>query len=330
MEIEGLTKRRYVRTIAVAAIVAMAALCLTPLAGPTNIGLGRVLAHETPDYEVFVSLRIPRVLLAMLAGGALSLAGAVFQALLRDALAEPYTMGVSSGASLGAVATIVFGWQRIGVWGGALAGAAAVLIIVLGIAGAGRRISSFTLLLAGIAINSMCGAMILFIHSVAGLTESFSVSRWLMGGMDAVEYSTLGWLALAILPAVGLTFARATSWNLMAVGDDWAAARGVSVKPLLVVGYLAGALLTAPVTAITGPIGFVGLIVPHALRLWVGADHRVLLPCSFLVGAAFLATCDAVARVVLAPADLPVGVVTALLGGPFFIWLLRTRRRGSL
>jgi iron complex transport system permease protein len=330
MEIEGLTKRRYVRTIAVAAVVALAALFLTPLAGPTHVGFGRVLARETPDYEVFVSLRIPRVLLAMLAGGALSLAGAVFQALLRDALAEPYTMGVSSGASLGAVATIVFGWHRIGVWGGALAGAAAVLIIVLGIAGAGRRISSFTLLLAGIAINSMCGAMILFIHSVAGLTESFSVSRWLMGGMDAVEYSTLGWLALAILPAVALTFARATSWNLMAVGDDWAAARGVSVKPLLVVGYLAGALLTAPVTAITGPIGFVGLIVPHALRLWVGADHRVLLPCSFLVGAAFLATCDAVARVVLAPADLPVGVVTALLGGPFFIWLLRTRRRGSL
>jgi iron complex transport system permease protein len=330
MGIEGLTARRYALAIGAAALVAATALVVTPLIGPTRVELARALAHESPDYEVLVSLRIPRVLLAMLTGGALSLAGAVFQALLRDALATPYTMGVSSGASLGAVAAIVFGWRRIGIWGGALGGAGIVLVMVLGIAGAGRRMSSFTLLLAGIAINSMCSAMILFVHSVAGLTQSFSVARWMMGGMDAVEYSTLGWLALTILPATAVVLARGTSWNLMAVGEDWAAARGVSVKGLLLTGYLAGALLTAPVTAVTGPIGFVGLIVPHGLRLWVGADHRVLLPCSFLVGAAFLAACDAVARVVLAPADLPVGVVTALLGGPFFIWLLRTRRRGSL
>jgi len=265
----------------------------------------------------------------MLTGGALSLAGAVFQALLRDALATPYTMGVSSGASLGAVAAIVFGWQRAGVWGGALSGAAIVLLLVLGIAGLGRRMSSFTLLLAGIAINSMCSAMILFVHSIAGLTQSFAVARWMMGGIDSVDYATLGWLALVIFPTAAIVFARGTSWNLMAVGEDWAAARGVSVKSLLLTGYLAGALLTAPVTAVTGPIGFVGLIVPHALRLWTGADHRILLPCSFLAGAAFLAVCDAVARVVLAPADLPVGVVTALLGGPFFIWMLRTRWRSA-
>jgi iron complex transport system permease protein len=321
---------KHTKAVAAAAFVAVAALCLTPLVGPTRVDMARVFAHESPDYEVFVGLRIPRVLLAMLAGGALSIAGAVFQALLRDALATPYTMGVSSGASLGAVAAIVFGWQSVGIWGGALGGAGIVLLLVLGIAGAGQRMSSFTLLLAGIAINSMCSAVILFIHSIAGLAESFSISRWMMGGMDAVEYSTLGWLALAILPAVAVVLMRGPSWNLMAVGEDWAAARGVSVRKLLLVGYFAGALLTAPVTAITGPIGFVGLIVPHALRLWVGADHRVLLPCSFLVGGAFLAVCDAVARIVLAPADLPVGVVTALLGGPFFIWLLRTRRKGAL
>jgi len=175
----------------------------------------------------------------------------------------------------------------------------------------------------------MCSAMILFIHSIAGLTQSFSITRWMMGGIDAVDYSTLGWLALIVIPTVVVVLARGSAWNLMAVGEDWAAARGVSVRALLLTGYLAGALLTAPVTAITGPIGFVGLIVPHALRLWIGADHRVLLPCSFFVGAAFLAVCDAVARVALAPADVPVGVVTALLGGPFFIWLLRTRWKGA-
>jgi len=253
--------------------------------------------------------------------------------LLRDALATPYTMGVSSGASLGAVAAFCFGWRRVGqlpaVWGGALAGAALVLLLVLGIAGLGRRMSSFTLLLAGIAMNSMCSAMILFVHSIAGLTQSFSIARWMMGGIDAVDYSTLGWLGLVITPAIAVVLGRGSAWNLMAVGEDWAAARGVSVKGLLLTGYVCGALLTAPVTAITGPIGFVGLIVPHGLRLWLGADHRVLLPCSFLAGAAFLAVCDAVARVVVAPADIPVGIVTALLGGPFFIWLLRTRWRGA-
>jgi iron complex transport system permease protein len=242
-------------------------------------------------------------------------------------------MGISSGASLGAVAAICFGWQRLGnfsaVWAGALTGAGLVLLLVLAIAGTGRRMSSFTLLLAGIAINSICMALILFVHSFAGLTQSFSISRWLMGEVDAVDYRTLAWLALLLAPAVAVVLGGASSWNLMAVGEDWAAARGVSVRRLLLTGFIAGSVLTAPVTAITGPIGFVGLIVPHALRLWVGADHRVLLPCTLLVGAAFLAVCDAFARVVLAPAELPVGIVTSLLGGPFFIWLLRTRWRSD-
>jgi iron complex transport system permease protein len=301
--------------------------------GPTQVSLWHAIARQAPDYEVLVGLRFPRVLLAMIAGGSLALAGAIFQALLRDGLAEPYTIGVSSGASLGAVAAISFGWSRFAelpaVWCGALSGAALALVLVLGIAGLGRRMSSFTLLLAGIAMNSIFGAMILFIHSIASLTQSFSIVRWMMGGIDAVEYSTLGWLALAVTPAVAVILRHGTAWNLMAVGEDWAAARGVAVKKLLFTGFIAGAVLTAPVTAITGPIGFVGLIVPHALRLWIGADHRVLLPCSFLVGAAFLAVCDAVARVALAPADVPVGIVTALLGGPFFIWLLRTRSKGA-
>jgi iron complex transport system permease protein len=331
MSIEGLRPRRYWTAISLSAAAALAALCLTPLIGPTHIDLGRALSHQAPDYEVFFFLRIPRVLLGMLAGGALALAGAVFQALLRDALATPYTMGVSSGASLGAVAAICFGWRRAGslpaVWAGALLGGAAVLLLVLGIAGLGRRMSSFTLLLAGVGVNSICLAMILLVHSVASLTQSFSVTRWMMGGIDAIDYGALGWLTALLLPVAALVVARAPAWNLLAVGEDWAAARGAAVSNLLLTGFVAGALLTAPVTAITGPIGFVDLIVPHALRLWIGADHRLLLPCSVLVGAAFLAVCDAVARVALAPADVPVGVVTALLGGPFFIWLLRSRRR---
>jgi iron complex transport system permease protein len=316
---------RFWRAIALSTAIVLVVLVLAPMVGSAKLDWGRALARQSPEYEVLIELRLSRVLLAMLAGGSLSLAGALFQALLRDALATPYTLGVSSGASLGAVAAICFGWRISAIWAGGLCGAGLILILVLSIAGQGRRMSSFTLLLAGVAINSMCLALIQFVHSFAGFSQSFSISRWLMGGIDAVEYRTLGWLALVVAVACAVIFRLGPEWNLLAVGEEWAAARGVSTRNLLLTGFIAGSVLTGPVTALTGPIGFVGLIVPHALRLRIGADHRVLMPCSFLVGAAFLAACDAVARVILAPADIPVGIVTAMLGGPFFIWLLRSR-----
>jgi iron complex transport system permease protein len=148
-----------------------------------------------------------------------------------------------------------------------------------------------------------------------------------MGGLDAVEYRIIAGIAIVVLPVCAAIFAKARDWNLLAVGEEWAAARGVPASKLLVAGYIAGSLMTASVTAFTGPIGFIGLIVPHALRIALGADHRILIPCSFFLGAAFLTICDTLARTVLAPAEIPVGVITAMLGGPFFIWLLRTRRR---
>jgi iron complex transport system permease protein len=296
-----------------------------PLIGSTHIDLARAFAHTSPDYEIFFLARVPRVLLALLGGAALSVTGVLFQCMLRDPLAEPYTLGVSSGASVGAVLGICFGFRATGLL--SLIGAAAVLLIVLGVAMQGRRLSSFTLLLTGVTMNSMSFAVIMFLHNLATFSQSFAISRWLMGGLDAVEYSTLAWLAAAIVPVSVLVTMRARQWNLLAVGDDWAASRGVSTSLLTTFGYIAGSILTGLVTALTGPIGFVGLIVPHALRLRFGADHRVLLPCSFLLGGAFLCICDTLSRTVLAPTEIPVGVLTALAGGPFFIWMLRSRRR---
>src|SRR5579863_6471369 len=176
-------------------------------------------------------------------------------------------------------------------------------------------------------MNSMAFAIIMFLHNLASFSQSFAISRWLMGGLDAVEYSTLAWLAAVVVPVCVLVTLRAPQWNLLAVGDDWAASRGVGTTALTTFGYIAGSLLTGLVTSLTGPIGFVGLIVPHALRLKFGADHRVLFPCSFLLGAAFLGVCDVFSRITIPPSEIPVGVVTALCGGPFFLWLLRTRRR---
>lgn len=313
------------RSIALSIAALIAVLLFAPLIGSTHIDLMRAFTGQAPDYEILFYARFPRVLLAMLAGAALAITGVLFQCLLRDPLAEPYTLGVSSGASVGAVVAITLGFSAGSV--ASLAGAAAVLVLVLSIAWEGRRLSSFTLLLAGVTMNSMCFAIILFLHNLASLSQSFAISRWLMGGIDAVDYSTLGWLALAVVPVCLLVISRARLWNLMAIGEDWASARGVPTNLYITLGYVAGAILTGLVTALTGPIGFVGLIVPHALRLRLGADHRVLLPCSCLLGAAFLALCDTLARTVLAPTEIPVGVITALCGGPFFIWLLRSKRR---
>jgi iron complex transport system permease protein len=179
--------------------------------------------------------------------------------------------------------------------------------------------------MAGITINSICMAAILFLHSVASTAQSIAITRWLMGGIEAVNATTLVWLTVAIVPALLYCFMQARSWNVLAIGEEWAAIRGVATTRLLLSGYLAGSLLTGIVTSLTGPIGFVGLIVPHAVRMLFGADHRVLIPASFFFGGAFLAICDTVARIALAPAEVPVGVITAMLGGPFFIWILRRR-----
>jgi iron complex transport system permease protein len=324
-------RRRFWLSLTVCAAIFLVVSISAPLIGSAHVDFSRALNGQSPDREILFYARIPRVLLAILAGGALTLTGVLFQALLRDPLAEPFTLGISSGSSLGAVIAISLGWTTVAgipaVWFTAFAGAAATLAIVLGIAFEGRRISSFTLLLAGVSINSISMAIILFLHNLASVSQSFAITRWLMGGLDSIEYRILGGIAAIVLPVCGMIFLRARDWNLLAVGEEWAAARGVPASQLLIAGYIAGSLMTATVTAFTGPIGFIGLIVPHGLRMALGADHRILIPCSFFLGAAFLTVCDTLARTVLAPTEIPVGVVTAMLGGPFFIWLLRSRRR---
>ncbi len=313
------------RPVVLSALFLLAVTVIAPLLGSTHIDLGKAFAGASPDYDIFYYARVPRVLLALLAGAALSITGVLFQCMLRDPLAEPYTLGVSSGAAVGAVLAICLGFQSTGL--ASLIGAALVLLIVIGMSVDGRRMSSFTLLLTGVTMNSIAFAIILFLHSIASFAQSFAISRWLMGGLDAVPYSTLAWLAAIVVPVLILVTMRAPQWNLLAVGEEWAASRGVSTTLLMGFGYVAGSVLTGLVTSLTGPIGFVGLIVPHALRLRFGADHRTLMPCSILLGAAFLVICDTLSRTMNPPTDFPVGVLTAMGGGPFFLWLLRTKRR---
>ena len=316
-------------SLVLSVVVFTAAALVLPWIGAGSLSLARVLRHEAPDYDILLQLRISRTLLALVAGGALSLAGALFQAMLRDALATPYTLGISAGASLGAVVVIAAGWESLfGIpvtWIGALTGAFIVLVLVIGGGFKRRQISAFSLLLTGIAINSVCSAFIIILSSFAGMSRSFSIVRWLIGSIDATSYRSLGLLAVVVAITASFILTQARSWNLLAVGERWAASRGVKVESLLATGYIAGSVLVAGAIALTGPIGFVGLIVPHLVRSRISPDHRILMPCAFFFGGALLAACDALGRIVMPPAEIPAGAVLALIGGPYLVWVIRQR-----
>lgn len=305
-------------------------LLVTPWIGSADISWQRVLEGASPDREIFVDYRLLRILFGALAGGSLAVAGVLFQAILRNSLATPFTLGVSSGSSFGAVLAIVLGLDTV-VLGvpvvsvAAFSGALLTIALVFMIARTRGALPTFTLLLAGVTLNFIFAALILFMHYVATFTETFLMVRWMMGGVNDVSYPLLLKTAPPVLIAVAVLIAYSPSFNLLAAGEDWATTRGVDVGRLKKTGFIAASLLTGLITAVTGPIGFVGLIVPHALRLVGVSDHRVLIPSSFFVGGAFLVLCDTAARTVLSPTELPVGVITALLGGPFFIFLLKRR-----
>jgi iron complex transport system permease protein len=307
----------------------IAAALLLPWFGSGSISMERVLAKAAPDYPIFVELRVSRTLLGLLAGGALSLTGSLFQSMLRDSLASPYTLGVSSGAALGAVVTFALGLDRLvgspAAWAGAMAGAAGVLIIIAGASWKRGQLSGVRLLLSGIALNSICSAFILLINSVVRDRRSFSITQWLLGSVDSVSYRALSVFAVVVAVTSVVIMTQARGWNLLAVGEAWAGSRGADLRRLTITGYCCGSVLTAGAIALTGPIGFVGLIVPHLVRARISPDNRILMPCSLLLGGVLLAVCDTIGRIVVAPAELPAGAVMALIGGPYLVWLVRRR-----
>ena len=311
-----------------AALFILAALLL-PWIGPSAVDIQRVFAKAAPDYSIFVQLRITRTLLGLLVGGSLALTGGLFQAMLRDSLATPYTLGVSAGAALGAVTTLALDLDSVlgvpALWIGATVGAGVVLAMVAGASWKGGHISGVRLLLTGISLNSICSAFILLIYGVVRERRSFSITQWLLGSIDSVSYTALGVFAVAVAVSSIVLFRQARAWNLIAIGEFWAASRGVDLQTVMLTGYICGSVLTAGAIALSGPIGFVGLVVPHLVRSRISADNRLLLPCSFLLGGVLLAACDTVGRIVLAPAELPAGAVMAVIGGPYLIWVVRRR-----
>jgi len=326
-------RRRFLVTLATFGGLTLFVCMLAPLVGPTPISLARVFDSSIPfadnvDAQIFFIARLPRALAGALVGGALAAAGVVLQALLRNPLATPFTLGVSAGASLGAMLVLIvglplsfFGWPAVPF--ASFAGSLVAVGIVYTLARVRRQgLSTNILLLAGVTLNSLFSAIIMFIQYLADFSQSFQALRWLMGNLDVSSYEPIvAALPLLAIAAVGFAWLP-RSLNVLTLGTEHAAARGVDVLRTQRIAFVSASLATGAAVSLGGPIGFIGIIVPHITRLIVGADHRLVLPASALLGAAFLVACDVGARTLMAPVELPVGVITAILGGPFFLWLL--------
>jgi iron complex transport system permease protein len=273
-----------------------------------------------------LAVRMPRVLAALLVGGSLAGAGCALQALLRNPLAEPFTLGISSGSSLAAVLAIRIGVESsfggAGVGAAALIGAITSLLVIWRLAQVGRQLPPATLILAGVTLSMFCSAASVLIQYTSDFTEVSRMLRWMLGGLDSMQLSTVKYAAAPILIGLFVLVLHGRSLNALAAGPDVAASLGVRVGRTTAVVFLITSLLVGSAIAVAGPIGFVGLIVPHALRAILGPDHRLLIPASVFGGAMLLTVCDTLARTVTAPAPLPTGAVTALLGGPFFVLIL--------
>ena len=326
-------RRRLAATVLMFGGAAALAMLLAPLLGSTPISLARVFDRSVPfadnvDAQIFWVARMPRVLAAAVVGATLAAAGVVLQALLRNPLATPFTLGVSAGAALGAMLAITFGSGIVlgpfspvplASFTGAMIATGLVYFLARR---PGRALSTSVLLLAGVTLNSFFSALILFVQYIADFAEAYRTVRWLMGDLDIGAYEPIAGALPLVAISFGLFAVLPSSLNLLSLGGAVAATRGVDVVRAQRTAFLSASLATSAAVSLAGPIGFIGIVVPHLVRLMVGVDHRLVLPASALFGAAFLVACDLVARTAMAPVEIPVGIVTAIIGGPFFLWLL--------
>jgi len=324
-----MTGTRKIGVLAVLFFGSVVVLLTMPLIGMKLTPLQAVLdpAGSGIEGEIFWRIRIPRVLAAWLAGAGLAAAGMAFQALFRNSLATPFTLGVASGAALGAALSIRFGIalsiagiSSTPLW--AFAGASVSILLVYGITRARRGMNTATMLLAGVAVSFFFSSLNLFTQYISDFTHTFRIIRWLMGGVQVAGYRSILEMLPLVLGGLIITLLLTRELDILTTGEEMAAGRGVDVARTRNLLFFGASLMVGGVVAVCGPIGFVGLMVPHICRLLVGPGHRFLAPASILAGGSFLTLCDTFARTIIAPAEIPVGVITALLGGPFFLALL--------
>ena len=309
---------------------------MIPLSKSWSILLHRILGDRFPvewtvsEASIILELRLPRTISGVLVGAALSLAGAVLQALLRNPLADPFVLGISSGAAVGAVLAILggLGSTFLGIYavpGAAFGGALLTLLLVYFIARVEGRVPTQTMLLSGVIISSFFSAIIMFLISVTGNEQIHSIMFWLMGNLEYSASQSLVVIFLYFLVGSAVLFFLAKDLNILVLGEETASELGVEVERVKKIAFVFASLITGAVVSVSGLIGFVGLVVPHVVRMIWGPDHRFLLPASALMGAMLMVVADTIARTVLAPSEIPVGVITAMGGAPFFVYLLRKK-----
>jgi iron complex transport system permease protein len=337
-----LTRQKLLTSVAIGCAVLLCTMLACSLVGSRHVSLAKVLqgpgptAGSNPDHEIFTQIRVPRVCLAVIVGAALACAGAVFQGMLRNPLADPYILGISSGAGLGAMTAILLGLGTgfLGISSQsamAFVGAMGTVWLVWFIGRLTGKAQMTALLLAGVVVNAFFSAIIMFLTAIARSQDVLASVFWLMGNM-VEENGIILWLGATFVATGIIALVRlAPQMNAISFGEDEARALGVNTHRVRFISFAVSAFITAVAVSLSGLIGFVGLIVPHAVRIVLGPDHRQLLPLSCIAGAIFLLIADTIARVIVAPAQLPVGVVTAIVGGPFFLFLLyRYTRKVSL
>jgi len=288
---------------------------------PTNV--------DPPLIQTIIwKIRLPRVIIAVLVGGSLSLGGLVFQALLRNPLAEPYILGISGGAAIGGIVGILLGLSRFpGINGLAFLGSMGTLVLVVFLSTGRAVLQKDALLLAGVMVNAFCNAVIMLLVSMAQDSRLHNIIFWLMGDLSATSLTEAGYLAILVVPCFLAIFFFSHVMNLLLLGKEMALSMGVNVKMVMLVLLLISSFMVSSTVAYCGLVGFVGLVIPHLLRMVLGSDHRILVPASILGGGAYLVLCDLLARSLPQNGEMPVGVVTAMIGVPIFIILLKRSKR---
>lgn len=346
-------RRRFPLTLWV--VVLLVLLLLSVLSsitfGPVDIAIPdvarilvcRIFRSEPAQYaellqsttaDIIWNIRFPRVLMAMVVGAGLSVSGVVMQAVVRNPLADPYVLGLSSGASLGATLAILLGafswFGNYGVSVGAFLGSLVTALFVFTVAFSGKsKGNTIKLLLAGMAVSAICSAFTNFVIYTASDAEGIrSVTFWTMGGMTSASWNLLGIPFVVVLLGVAFFLTQFRVLNTLLIGDESALTLGIQVATIRKVYLVFSSAITGVAVALSGTIGFVGLIIPHVVRMLVGSDHRRVLVLSTIVGSIFLIWCDVAARMVLGNEELPIGIVTAMIGGPFFVWLMLTKSYG--
>ena len=342
---EGLLSRaRWIRSLVGLFVCSMVVMLIGLSFGNQSISFGDGLhillkafggtgvdAEHDPTSAILLQVRLPRVLLAYCVGAALGAVGAVLQALLRNPLADPYVLGISSGATLGAAlaiycggAVVVAGISTLPLF--AMLGGLLVMLLVYRIAATSGGLPVHTLLLTGVIFNAICSALVMFLSAIMEPNRSYGLLSWLMGTLTAPSGPVLSVIGISVGLGLLVLVKHGQVLNILTVGEDMAATLGVEVERVKRTVFAVASVMTGLVVAVSGMIGFVGMMVPHAVRAVSGSDHRLLVPASAFVGGMFLVLADLLARTLAAPNEIPVGVLTALVGGPFFLYLLATRK----